>query len=151
MGGGRRRRATSSAASGRIVPALPARPDGVPPRVVVYCSEGARQLRGIEMGSDTSGRMGTMWTAERLRDCVEECCGGQPLVVLANREPLRHECGRDGEPVAFRSASGLVTALEPLLAACRGVWIAHGAGAADRVTVTARDGLNVPSSGSAYR
>jgi len=97
------------------------------------------------------GRDAGTWTAERLRECVEECCGGQPLVVLANREPLRHEWGPDGEPIAIRSASGLVTALEPLLAACRGVWIAHGAGAADRATVTSHDGLDVAPGRPSYR
>ena len=103
------------------------------------------------MSRETSTRTAHTWTAERLRACVEECCGGQPLVVVANREPLRHEWGSDGEPVAIRSASGLVTALEPLLSACRGVWIAHGGGAADRATVTSRDGLDVPQGRPSYR
>ena len=50
-----------------------------------------------------------------------------------------------------RSAGGLVTALEPLLQACSGVWVAHGAGSADRAVVDRRDGLNVPPDHPAYR
>jgi len=41
-------------------------------------------------------------------------------------------------------ASGLVTALEPILCACNGTWVAHGSGNADHETVDARDSLRVP-------
>ena len=37
------------------------------------------------------------------------------VIVLANRAPFRHEVGPDGRVGTVRSASGLVTALEPLL------------------------------------
>jgi trehalose-6-phosphate synthase len=52
------------------------------------------------------------------------------VIVLANRAPVRHErCG--GRVVSTRSASGLVTALEPLLEKYSGTWVAHAAGSAD--------------------
>jgi trehalose 6-phosphate synthase len=76
---------------------------------------------------------------------------GAPVVVLANREPFRHELGPDGRIVVARSASGLVTALEPLVEASGGVWVAHGSGTADRLFVDARDGLNVPPANPRYR
>jgi trehalose 6-phosphate synthase len=41
-------------------------------------------------------------------------------------------------------ASGLVTALESVLLACDGTWIAHGSGNADREAVDACDRLRVP-------
>jgi trehalose 6-phosphate synthase len=41
-------------------------------------------------------------------------------------------------------ASGLVTALEPILRACDGTWIAHGSGDADRENVDRHDRLAVP-------
>ncbi len=47
-------------------------------------------------------------------------------------------------------ASGLVTALEPVLLACNGTWIAHGSGSADRETVDARDHLRVPPDHPSY-
>ena len=98
----------------------------------------------------TNERDTSLWTAARLRHCVERCCSGR-VVVLANREPYRHEWGFADRPVATRSASGLVTALEPVVAACRGVWIGHGGGSADRVTATWHNGLNVPPWQPAYR
>ena len=41
-------------------------------------------------------------------------------------------------------ASGLVTALEPVMRACSGVWVAHGSGSADRETVDEQDRVRVP-------
>ena len=43
-----------------------------------------------------------------------------------------------------RPASGLVTALEPVMRACSGTWIAHGSGSADRDVVDAHDHVTVP-------
>jgi len=43
-----------------------------------------------------------------------------------------------------------VTALEPVMRACSGVWVAHGAGAADRQTVDERDRIRVPPSERSY-
>ena len=51
---------------------------------------------------------------------------------------------------AIVPASGLVTALEPILRACEGTWVAHGAGDADRETVDERDRLRVPPDGPQY-
>jgi trehalose 6-phosphate synthase len=61
--------------------------------------------------------------------------------VVSNREPVSHE--REGRSIVeLRPASGLVTALEPIMLACGGVWVAHGSGTADRV-VGERIGLPV--------
>ncbi|HJQ35730.1 MAG TPA: trehalose-6-phosphate synthase [Thermoanaerobaculia bacterium] len=54
------------------------------------------------------------------------------LVVISNREPYSHEWGSDGRAVVKRPASGLVTAIEPMLRECGGTWIAYGSGTADR-------------------
>ena len=79
-------------------------------------------------------------------------CRERPVIVLANREPFRHDAGSDGRIVVRRSAGGLVTALEPLIEACSGVWVAHGAGTRDRVVVDQRDGIDVRSArGQSYR
>ena len=47
-------------------------------------------------------------------------------------------------------ASGLVTALEPVLLACDGTWIAHGAGSADRAFVDEHSRLRVPPDRPSY-
>jgi trehalose 6-phosphate synthase len=92
-----------------------------------------------------------LWTAQRLRASLETLFNDESIVVLANREPFRHERDPNGEIVVKRSAGGLVTALEPFLQACSGVWVAHGSGTADRAVVDSRDGLNVPPVNPLYR
>jgi trehalose 6-phosphate synthase len=49
-----------------------------------------------------------------------------PLVVLANRPTVSHERHEDGVLVPVRAASGLITAVEPLISSNGGTWIAHG-------------------------
>jgi trehalose 6-phosphate synthase len=92
-----------------------------------------------------------MWTAERLRTLLEGEYSGERVLVLANRQPCRHERTADGRVVLKRSASGVVTALEPLVQSCDGVWIAHGCGDADRSVVDDRDGLDIPCAEHSYR
>jgi trehalose 6-phosphate synthase len=91
------------------------------------------------------------WNAESLRSWVRKSYEGESIVVLANREPVRHDRTAGGGVHVTRSASGLVTALEPLMRACSGIWVAHGAGSADRIVVDRRDGLDVPPANPSYR
>jgi trehalose-6-phosphate synthase len=85
----------------------------------------------------------SLWTAERLRASIHKRLGGRSLFVVSNREPYEHVHGSGGVEVRV-PASGLVTALEPILNACDGTWIAHGSADADRETVDANDRLRVP-------
>jgi len=71
------------------------------------------------------------WTAERLRHVLRHSLEGERVIVVANREPRIHDWV-DGEIVVRHPASGLVSALEPVMRACSGVWVAHGSGSADR-------------------
>ena len=85
----------------------------------------------------------SVWTAERLRISLQSRLQGKPLFVVANREPYMHVRGERGIEVLV-PASGLVTALEPVLEATDGTWVAHGSGSADKETVDATDRLRVP-------
>ena len=76
---------------------------------------------------------------------------GRELIVLANREPYRHERDANGNVIVMRSASGVVNAVEPLLLAHSGVWIAEGVGDCDRDAATERAGLPVPPDSPRYR
>jgi alpha,alpha-trehalose-phosphate synthase [UDP-forming] len=68
---------------------------------------------------------------------------GGRLVAVSNREPYMHvRQGKSWQVVV--PPSGLVTALEPVLRACDGTWIAHGSGDADSLTVDPHDRLRVP-------
>ena len=83
------------------------------------------------------------WTAQRLADHVRSRLSGSSLFVVSNREPYIHSW-RDGEIKFSVPASGLVAALEPILCACNGTWVAHGSGDADMQTVDDHDRLQVP-------
>jgi alpha,alpha-trehalose-phosphate synthase [UDP-forming] len=84
-----------------------------------------------------------LWTAERLTVHVRERLGSSRIFVVSNREPYVHV--RQGrETVCVVPPSGLVTAIEPVLLACDGVWVAHGSGSADASMVDEFDRLRVP-------
>jgi len=83
------------------------------------------------------------WTKERLESVVRERLGGAKVVVVANREPYVHTYEGD-EIRCIRPASGLTTALDPVMRACGGVWVAHGSGNADQAVVDQRDRVAVP-------
>jgi trehalose-6-phosphate synthase len=85
----------------------------------------------------------TSWTSDRLSVHVRSKLGKSRLFVVSNREPYSHM--HDGKSVQVMiPASGLVTALQPVLCACDGTWVAHGSGDADRETVDSHDRLRVP-------
>jgi trehalose-6-phosphate synthase len=86
----------------------------------------------------------SLWTAERLRAGIRRRLHGSSLFVVSNREPYHHVYNAKGAIEVQVPASGLVTALEPILNACDGTWIAHGSAAADRETVDEHDRLRVP-------
>ncbi len=79
--------------------------------------------------------------------------GGQTseLVVVSNREPWIHERRPDGTIVAKPTPGGVSVALDALMRERGGVWIAHGAGSADRDVVDERNSVEVPPDAPAYR
>jgi trehalose 6-phosphate synthase len=92
-----------------------------------------------------------VWTPEQLQAWFRTFYSGQRVIVLANREPFRHDRTPGGNVTVSRTASGLVSALEPLIQASSGVWVAHGSGTADADVVDPRDGLDVPPGNPQYR
>ena len=90
------------------------------------------------------------WDADALRGILDGDLRGQEVLVVSNREPYLHMFqGRD--IVVKQPASGLVTALEPIMRACSGTWIAHGSGTADREVVDRHDRVAVPVDNPAYQ
>ena len=90
-----------------------------------------------------------MWTADRLAVHVRARLEDGRLFVVSNREPYMHT--RRGKSVEVNvPPSGLVTAIEPVLRACGGTWVAHGAGDADMEAVDAHDRLLVPPDDPRY-
>ncbi|MDB6159916.1 MAG: otsA [Gammaproteobacteria bacterium] len=90
------------------------------------------------------------WTAQALHQVVRDQLRSPQMIVVSNREPYIHNRGDDGRPLVHLPASGMVTALEPIVRACSGTWIAHGSGTADRQVVDIHDGIRVPPSDPAY-
>jgi trehalose 6-phosphate synthase len=90
------------------------------------------------------------WTPEALRQVVHDHLKSSQVIIVSNREPYVHNYDADHRPVVQVPASGMVTALEPIMRACAGVWIAHGAGPADRETVDRFDQIRVPPDDPSY-
>jgi trehalose 6-phosphate synthase len=90
------------------------------------------------------------WNPDALRKILREDLKGDEILIVSNREPYLHVRRNDSTEVQ-RPASGLVTALEPVMRACSGTWIAHGSGNADRDNVDAHDHVMVPPEKPAYR
>jgi trehalose 6-phosphate synthase len=89
------------------------------------------------------------WSPDALRAILRNDLQGDDILVVSNREPYMH-VRRNGRIEVSRPASGLVTALEPVMRACSGTWIAHGSGSADREAVDANDRVAVPPGKPAY-
>lgn len=107
-------------------------------------------LREIEQTQRLEIEYRENWTPHALRHVVQEQLGSPEMFVVSNREPYVHNRGSDGQPVVQVPASGMVTALEPVIRACAGVWVAHGSGSADRDVVDRRDHVRVPPADPAY-
>src|SRR5665213_1058673 len=83
------------------------------------------------------------WTAERLRIFVQNRLHGDRIYAVSNREPYEH-VRRDFQIECVVPASGLVTAIDPVLRVCDGTWVAQATGDADRDTVDEHNRVRVP-------
>ena len=109
----------------------------------------ARLVRELETEQRARDEAQITWTPEALRTILRGELRGEDVIVVSNREPYIHQ--RRGDRIEVqRPASGLVTALEPIMRACSGTWIAHGSGSADREVVDAKDRVAVPPENPAY-
>jgi trehalose 6-phosphate synthase len=89
------------------------------------------------------------WKPATLKTILHDHLAGDEVMIVSNREPYIHN-RRDERIDVQVPASGVVTALEPIMRACSGVWIAHGSGSADREVVDARNHVRVPPDDPAY-
>ncbi|MEW6690750.1 MAG: trehalose-6-phosphate synthase, partial [Pseudomonadota bacterium] len=107
-------------------------------------------VRELEAERRTRDESQISWTPQSLRAILREDLKGDEILIVSNREPYIH-VRRDGRTEVQRPASGLVTAMEPVMRACSGTWIAHGSGSGDRDVVDAQDHVMVPPEKPAYR
>jgi alpha,alpha-trehalose-phosphate synthase [UDP-forming] len=88
-------------------------------------------------------------TKEELQDLVKDKLSGRLLVIVSNREPYIHVVsGKDIECIV--PASGLTVALDPVMRACGGSWVAHGSGSADKEVVDEKNRVMVPPDDPSY-
>jgi trehalose 6-phosphate synthase/phosphatase len=90
------------------------------------------------------------WTPQALQQVVRDHLNSARVIIVSNREPYIHNFDANRRPMVQVPASGMVTALEPIMRACSGVWVAHGAGTADRETVDRNDQVRVPPDDPSY-
>jgi trehalose 6-phosphate synthase len=89
------------------------------------------------------------WDSGALKKAVREKIGDHKFIVISNREPYIHRHGSKGI-VCERPVSGMATALDPVLQACGGTWVAHGSGEADREAADMRGRVAVPPGKFSY-
>jgi trehalose 6-phosphate synthase len=90
-----------------------------------------------------------IWTREDLHDLVSDRMADYKFIAVSNREPYIH-WQKNGSIECMQPASGLATALDPIMRASGGVWVAHGSGSADRQVVDKRDHVAVPPHDPSY-
>jgi trehalose 6-phosphate synthase len=90
-----------------------------------------------------------MWNEAALQELISSQLSGQQIIVVANREPYLHRFAGDSIECT-RPASGMASALDPVMRASGGIWVAHGSGDADRLTVDDLDHVAVPPEKPCY-
>jgi trehalose 6-phosphate synthase len=109
-----------------------------------------RELVDRIVSEKEADREGGAWTPQRLKQTLNRHLHGEKVVIVANREPYIHERTKEGELTVVHPASGLVTALEPVMRACSGTWVAHGSGSGDRQAVDRHGRVRVPPGEESY-
>jgi trehalose 6-phosphate synthase len=120
------------------------------PEMAPFAADLRARLRDLEDEYRRAQGPQTEWNPQRLRALLRTQLRGDQVIVVSNREPYIHD-KTDAGIVVKRPASGLVTAVEPVMRACSGTWIAHGSGSADRDVVDSHDRVGVPPGKNEYQ
>lgn len=107
-------------------------------------------VRDLEKDRKIRDDLQLSWSPESLKELLQKELSGDEVIILSNREPYIHN-HKNGKIEVQVPASGLVTALEPIMRACSGTWIAHGSGSADKEVVDKNDHVRVPPEKPTYR
>lgn len=89
-------------------------------------------------------------TQETLRHLIRTRLRDYKFVVVGNREPYMHVYKED-RIECIRPASGVTVALDPIMQASRGLWVAHGSGSADAEASDSKGFVAVPPDRPTYR
>ena len=92
-----------------------------------------------------------IWTEKKLKDLIQAKIGLKDFFVVSNREPYMHIIDTETREIkVIKAVGGLVSAIDPIMIASGGTWIAHGAGDADRNFVNSKNKLGVPPEDDRY-
>jgi trehalose-6-phosphate synthase len=122
---------------------------GTAPELAPLAADLRARLRDLEDEYRRAQGPEAEWNPQRLQSLLRTQLSGDQVIVLSNREPYLHE-REQGGIVVRRPASGLVTAVEPVMRACSGTWVAHGSGSADREAVDSHDRVALPPGQNEY-
>ncbi|MFH1444739.1 MAG: trehalose-6-phosphate synthase [Candidatus Peregrinibacteria bacterium] len=122
----------------------PMSPTNTPREIQPIVRDLRELIRDLESDRRLRDESQISWTARTLKELLHKELAGDEVIVVSNREPYLHYFGEDGTVHVRTPAAGPVTALEPIMRACSGTWIAHGGGPADREMVDNHDHLKVP-------
>ncbi len=125
-------------------------PRGAPRELQPIAQELRDMLREMETSRRRKDESQMDWNPRSLKEFLHEELSGDEIIVVSNREPYIH-VKKDKKIEVLTPASGLVTALEPIMRACSGTWVAHGSGSGDRDVVDKEDHVYVPPERPAYR
>ena len=90
-----------------------------------------------------------MWNKERLQEAIRNQMGDYRLVVVSNRQPYGHVL-KSGKIIAQRQSGGLVTALDPVMQAAQGIWVAAGTSTHDRFVLDENQKVKLPTEKPSY-
>ncbi len=109
-----------------------------------------RLIRDLEDDRRTRDEGQVSWTPWTLKEILHRELKGDEVLTVSNREPYQHIFRGLEIDIQF-PASGLVTALEPVMRACSGTWIAHGGSDGDLAAVDEYDRVRVPPEDPSYQ
>ena len=90
-----------------------------------------------------------MWTSQDLHQLTKEKTGDCLFMVVSNRQPYIHTY-KGGKIIYQRGPGGIITAVEPIMQACNGTWVACSSGNADRKVSDSNGKVNVPPEKPTY-
>ena len=91
-----------------------------------------------------------MWTGDDLQRLVSRELSDYRLIVVSNRQPYAFRVDDDGALRGEMPPGGLTAAIDPLMRACGGAWIAQSSGAHDRAAMDEQGRIPVPPDAPAY-
>ncbi len=90
-----------------------------------------------------------MWTKETLQQLIKDKMGDYLFVVVSNRQPFVHVF-KKGRIECQRGVGGVISAIDPVMRACQGIWVALSSGDADYHISRPSGKLKVPEDDPRY-